>query len=104
MREKKFTESEWHVVDDNFIYALNDDNTNRFCFSIQGGFEKDRDGERVRTSSAEITANANLVKTAPELLEECETSLKALKELDILPAHVKYLEKVIAKAYGEHHE
>lgn len=67
------TPAPWLIADDEqktFIYALNEDGTNRFDLSVRRGYEQQpKHGEGVRTSTEEIQANARLIAAAPDLLE-----------------------------------
>lgn len=56
----------WKLAADDsaFVYALNDDGHNRMWLNVNGGHLEGM----VRTSDAELLANARLIAAAPELL------------------------------------
>ena len=65
----KHTPGPWKLAGESvskqtFVYALNDRGTNQFWFDIQPGWTCDG----VRTSDAELEANARLIAAAPDLL------------------------------------
>lgn len=61
-----------------FVYALNDDGTNRFHFSIQAGHTQQSRHTSIRTSAEEVNANAKLIAAAPELLDALRAAQMAL--------------------------
>ena len=68
--DAKFTKGPW-FAEKAFVYALNDQGTNRFFAGVQDAF----------TPKSELEANARLIAAAPELYEalyECATLLSAL--------------------------
>lgn len=73
------TPAPWLMIEPGFIYALNDDDTNRFDACISAGeLSHDKRGrKRDRTSNEEILANTKLMHAAPDLFE----SLKEMFDL-----------------------
>jgi len=62
----KHTPGPW-IADGNFVYALNEQQVNRFSLSLCKGYS-----DIGRTSTEELAANARLIAAAPELLEVLE--------------------------------
>ncbi len=67
-----YTKGEWQVIDGNFVYALNSNNTNRFDLSIHAGYT-----EIGKTPKDEIEANAHLISAAPDMYEALKGILLA---------------------------
>lgn len=81
----KHTTTEWKIAEgqENFVYALNEQGTNRFCLSITAGNITHSPSER--TSDEEIAANARLIVAAPKMYEILEN----LRESNVtLPAYI----------------
>jgi len=97
------TPSPWLIADDSyqtFVYALNENGTNRFDLSVRRGYERQpKHSEGSRTSTEEIQANARLIAAAPDLLDVLE-KIRARKHLE-LPASlwIEILD-AISKARG----
>ena len=76
MSNQSHTPEPWQINDDehcNFVYALNTDGTNRFHFSISGGYVSQQGKDSTqweRTSREEIKANALLCVKAPAMQAE----------------------------------
>lgn len=64
------TPAPWLIIEPSFIYALNDDGTNRFDAYLRAGeLSHDKHGQkRDRTSNEELLANTKLMAAAPDLL------------------------------------
>lgn len=62
----KHTYTEW-LREENTVYALNLEGSNRFVAQVQGGWATEG---RLRTDESELEANARLIAAAPELLIE----------------------------------
>lgn len=100
-RENKFTPGPWKQAGDGsaFVYALNDAGYNRFYLGISAGdIKKAGSKTGIRTSDDELKANANLISSSPELLEELQYLRRFVnpEDVDCGPA-----DAAIAKAYGE---
>jgi len=99
------TPTPWLIHEDGvFIYALNEDSTNRFTISTQRGFVRQpKNGNGERTSMEELKANAHLIAAAPELLEAVQNLINTAKYgTDGMGYKVALTlaEEVIAKATG----
>ena len=96
MSEAKFTKGEWKISDSEgvsrFVYALNENYTNQFSLLIEGNGFSGADND-------ELTANANLIKSAPKLYEK----LKLLVEESRLVYGEDYdeIDDLLAEARGE---
>src|SRR5690606_16664440 len=90
------------------VYALNGEGTNRFDAQVQRGWAI---GGRLRTSDAELAANARVIHAVPELLEACQQFVSlyglrkgpndALDSADEQSEPVASAMRAIAKATGE---
>jgi len=97
------TPSPWLIADDSyqtFVYALNENGTNRFDLSVRRGYERQpKHGEGSRTITEEIQANARLIAAAPDLLEALMGLRSFYIEMTGLPPVAA--NAAIAKAKGE---
>lgn len=76
MDTHKHTPAPWIMANHNFVYALNDQKSNRFCLSVIGGHELLTSSTSIRTSYEEIAANAALICAAPDLLEAAQQAMQ----------------------------
>lgn len=103
----RFTPSPW-LRDGRTVYALNEDNTNRFSARIEGGFQSKSWRGQVWTPSDEVEATAVLICAAPEMLEALKAALDyLLNEAEsrkynppVDATIIANLEHAIAKAEG----
>jgi len=70
----KHTPGPW-IAESNFVYALNEQQVNRFSLSLCQGYSNIG-----RTSTEELVANARLIATAPDLLKEMEAVHRILRK------------------------
>lgn len=70
--ERVWTPAPWQVVDGTFIYALNEQGTNRFSAQVQPGYETELGNRKERVSEVELRANAAIMRAAPDLVEVLE--------------------------------
>ena len=98
----KHTPGPWKHEDRTYVYALNEQGSNRFYVDVQRGRAN---GEL--TQLAELLANARLIAAAPDLLEACEHFMKSMEaamtdglQLN-LPMHEQAMRAAIRKAKGE---
>lgn len=71
--ETKHTPGPWLIMDQSFVYALNERGTNIFWAHAYGGW-KGRNADE-RTSDEEVEANAKLMAAAPVLLKALQWAL-----------------------------
>lgn len=83
------TPGEWKQLDENFIYALNEDGTNRFDLQVRTGYARQAKGRdwvnkslSIRTSGEEISANTQAISALPELLHNLSKTLEWLNNMD----------------------
>lgn len=101
----EWTKGPWLTVDEDFVYALNEDGTNRFDCRVNGGYVKyDRiyRDRNVRTSEEEVAANTALIAAAPELYEALDHAKHLLEEYAPgCPKHfIMAIKAALAKAEG----
>lgn len=92
MSKAKFTKGEWVVLDEAFVYALNDDGVNQFDLTVQGNGDNG-------ASDDELQANARLIAAAPEMYEILE-GLSLTGELDQYQISDR-INAILAKARGD---
>ncbi len=100
----RHTPGKWEMIDGNFVYALNENDINRFSCSIQGGYS----AQGKKTSKEELAANAALISASPDLLAACKAAYSVLlpgypsaeREKEFKPVR-NLLTAVIKAAEGE---
>lgn len=97
-----------YLAERNFVYALNEDGSNRMFASVQAGYVRQPRkirGADIKTSDEEAVATARLIAAAPELLEALENFLAdhaIFKSEQPCPCNLCRMGKpAIAKALGK---
>jgi hypothetical protein len=94
MSNESWNKGEWRIADGYTVYALNESGVNQFSFTIQGN-------GRHGAAPAELQANANLAKAAPELYEALKQVLEDENLLDYVQIETLYrCAEVLTKARG----
>jgi|TARA_Y100000310_G_scaffold220706_1_gene222291 hypothetical protein len=79
----KHTPGPW-IAEEYFVYALNNNNENRFYLSVQAGWGDRHRKIAYRTTNEELEANANLIAAAPDLLKALNECLHLFDEMDAI--------------------
>jgi len=103
--KEKFTKFEFEIVDDTFVYALNNKGVNQFDFNINGNGDYGADLE-------ELKANAHLIAAAPKMYKEIGRDIEWLErlakkyvigsyELQGIQSRIENKRKLLSEARGE---
>jgi hypothetical protein len=103
----KHTKAPW-LTENNFVYALNNNNENIFYLSVQAGWGDRTKKVALRTSPEELEANARLIAAAPDLLEALKLAKAWMSSAGVDSADLEgyrinkqFIVDTIAKAEGD---